>query len=229
METTMTTWVKQVTITETDYLSPYLKKIRFAGDFSKAKFEPGQAIIFRVNATEHRNYTPCFFDSEKGICDVLFYLNGIGPGSSYIDALKPGHTLYMALPRGFNLLKKESKFHFFYGDETTLGLFYSFKQVMEKRGEAYAGIMDLTMAREIPACLNLNLKTVSSTLPHGRNAVEYLNSVDSHTWNQWATGTFYLMGNARSIQTFRKALKEKGIAGSNIVTQPYWVEGKKGL
>jgi len=229
METTMTAWVKKVTATQTEYLDPYIKKIRFTGDFRKAHFEPGQAIIFRVSETEHRNYTPCFFDGEQGICEVLFYLNGIGPGSRYIDAMKPGDTLYMALPRGFNLLKKESKFHFFYGDETTLGLFYSFKQVLEKRGESYAGIMDLSLAAEIPESLDLNMKAIRSTLPYGSAAVYYLNTVDASTWNQWATGTFYLMGNAKSIQCFRKALKEKGISGSNIVTQPYWAEGKTGL
>jgi NADPH-dependent ferric siderophore reductase len=37
------------------------------------------------------------------------------------------------------------------------------------------------------------------------------------------------MGNAKSIQAFRKALREKGVSNKNIHTQPYWAEGKVGL
>ncbi|RZJ68922.1 MAG: siderophore-interacting protein, partial [Flavobacterium sp.] len=43
----------------------------------------------------------------------------------------------------------------------------------------------------------------------------------------WNTTNFALVGNVKSVQTFRKVLKDK--MQGNIYSQGYWLEGKKGL
>jgi len=46
--------------------------------------------------------------------------------------------------------------------------------------------------------------------------------------SRWQTASFILAGNATSVQTFRKVLKNNNITGK-IFSKGYWLEGKTGL
>lgn len=219
-----------VTITHIEYLHPQIKLIRFEGDFSAVRFKEGQAIIFRISEREFRNYTPYYFDSETGVCDVLFHLNSNGSGSRYMNSLETGETLLMGLPRGLNILKKTSKYHFFFGDETTLGLFKSLKVEIDKQEQNYIGVLEMDGGIEdVPEKMGLLIDVVPKSATHAERAINFLNELDEIIWTLWKSGTFYLMGNASSIQNFRKALRTRGISNAQIITQPYWAEGKCGL
>lgn len=221
---------RKVIVAEINHLHPFIKTIKFRGDLSGVNFKPGQAISIRVNETNFRNYTPSFWDSENGVFEVIFHLHGNGPGSSYIDGLELDDLVNIVLPRGLDLYKKEYEYHFFFGDETTIGLFKSLKQVIEENGQNYIGILELnedTMHYELKTRYGLDI--VSSSINKAQNAISFLQNLPDRVWKLWQNGSFYLMGNGRSIQNFRKALKEKGVNSRNIRTQPYWVEGKIGL
>ena len=230
MESSFVNKFCNVRVIYTEYLNVNIKRIRFEGDFSNIKFREGQAIIFRINDNEFRNYTPSLFDAEAGICEVLFHLHGNGPGSNFIDALKFGDQLSMGMPRGFSILRQTSKYHFFFGDETTIGLFKSLKDAIDVEEQNYIGVLEMDKDLEaIPEKLGLMLDVVPKSLSPAETAIKFLNELDESLWNLWKTGSFYLMGNAHSIQNFRKALRIRGIANAQIVTQPFWVEGKSGL
>jgi NADPH-dependent ferric siderophore reductase len=229
MENTFTGKIRTVTVTATDYLTPELKKIRLSGDFAHTRFEEGQAVIFRIDETNFRNYTPSFFDSQAGICEIIVHLHGNGPGSIFLDRLQPGDTIVMGLPRGFKQLRPASDHHFFYGDETTLGVFHSFSKTIRDRGQHYTGIIELAGTAVIPEELDLRVHVVEKKPEQACNVLRYLYDSDASLWKEWKTATFYLMGNARAIQQFRKALRERGISGKQLVTHPYWAEGKIGL
>src|SRR5687767_6973610 len=110
-----------VVVSEITYLNPHIKKIGFKGDLTSVKFKPGQAIFIRVDDTNFRNYTPSLWDSAKGVCEVIFYLHGNGPGSDYISNLNLNDVISIGLPRGFDFYKKDHKYHFLFGDETAIG------------------------------------------------------------------------------------------------------------
>lgn len=230
MESVFSGYGRKVTIADISYLNPYVKKITFKGDFTQVKFKTGQALVIRVDETNYRNYTPSYWNSASGICEVIFHLHGNGPGSKYIESLKLNDTLNIGLPRGFDFYKKEHNYHFFFGDETTIGFFESLKQVVDENGQNYIGVLEVnkeTRSSEIKT--NCMFDVVTSSVNKAENAILFLESITGPVWELWKTGVFYLMGNGRSIQNFRKALKEKGVSSRNIVTQPYWVEGKIGL
>lgn len=219
-----------VEITEITYPHRQLKKIRFQGDLSRFSFETGQAVLLRIDDNNFRNYTPCFWDSEAGICDILVHLHGKGPGSQFLAALIPGDSLHMSMPRGFNMYRRKSGSHFFFGDESTLGFFHSLKEIVAENGQQYGGVFELNEAlADVPAALGLDLPVVRKSAGDAAPAIAYLQNMPENTWSQFENGTFYLFGNAKSIQQFRKALKEMDIATRNIVTHPYWAEGKIGL
>jgi NADPH-dependent ferric siderophore reductase len=230
MENVFSGQQRRVTIIEVAYLNPYLKKITFKGSFSDFRFKFGQAIAIRVNETNFRNYTPSSWNSEAGVFQVVFHLHGNGPGSSYITNLQVNDSLNIVLPRGFELYKQDYKYHFFFGDETAIGLFESLQHVIEENGQDYIGILELnkdTLNFEIKT--NSGLEIVPSSTDKAQSAISLLEKLPDRVWELWKNGAFYLIGNGRSIQKFRSALKEKGVSLRNIKSQPYWIEGKFGL
>lgn len=230
MESVFSGQIRKVAVSGITYLNPYIKKVTFRGEFSKIIFKPGQAISIRVDETNFRNYTPSYWDSENGIFEVIFHLHGNGPGSSYISGLQLNDVLSIVLPRGFDLYRKEYNYHFLFGDETTIGLFESLQQLIEENGQNYIGIMELnTDTQKVKLNIRNGLDVVSSSANKAQNAISLLESLPDRVWKLWENGAFYLMGNGRSIQNFRKALLGKGVSSRNIKTQPYWVEGKIGL
>jgi NADPH-dependent ferric siderophore reductase len=230
METVFSSQIRKVVVTEIIYLNPHIVKVSFKGNLEKIKFKSGQAIAIRVNETNFRNYTPSHWDSKEGIFEVIFHLHGNGPGSQYISSLKLNDTLSIVLPRGFDLYRQDHKYHFLFGDETTIGLFKSLQHKIEENDQEYIGILELnqtTLSFKIDAISGLELVSVSDN--KAQNAISLLEKLPEQVWQLWRNGAFYLMGNGRSIQRFRNALREKGVNIKNIKTQPYWMEGKFGL
>jgi NADPH-dependent ferric siderophore reductase len=230
MESVFSGQIRKVEVTEISYLNPYLKKITFKGDFANVKFKSGQAIAIRVNETNFRNYTPSYWDSELGVFQVVFHLHGNGPGSTYISNLQLNDTIAIVLPRGFELYKEAHKYHFFFGDETAIGLFQSLQQVIEENGQDYIGILELNKETlNFKINTNTGLEIVPASADKAQSAISLLEQLPDRVWALWKDAAFYLMGNGKSIQKFRDALKEKGVNIRNIKTQPYWMEGKFGL
>ena len=230
MESIFSGLSREVIITDIEHLNPFIKKITFKGDIKNVKFKIGWAVAIRVDDTNFRNYTPSYWNGETGIFEIIFHLHGNGPGSHYIFGLQVNDTLNVGLPRGYDFYRKEHNYHFFFGDETTIGFFESLKNVIEENSQNYIGILELdnsTLQHGIKTeCV---LDTVSASSNKAENAIALLKNLPQQVWELWKNGAFYLMGNGKSIQNFRKALKEKGVSSRNIITQPYWVEGKIGL
>jgi NADPH-dependent ferric siderophore reductase len=230
MESVFSGQIRKVSILEITYLNPHLKKITFKGDFSTVSFKAGQAVAIRVDDTNFRNYTPSYWDSELGIFQIVFHLHGSGPGSSYISNLQLEDTIAIGLPRGFGLYKEKHQYHFFFGDETAVGLFENLQQVIEENGQDYIGILELnndTLNYKIST--NSGLDIVPSAPEKAQSAISLFEQLPDRVWELWKNAAFYLIGNGKSIQRFRDALKDKGVNIRNIKTQPYWMEGKFGL
>ncbi|TDQ11786.1 siderophore-interacting protein [Pedobacter metabolipauper] len=220
-----------VTVSSTQYLSPSVKKISFTGDFTQTDFYPSQAVSLRVSDTEHRNYTPCSFDPENGVLEIIFHLHGAGPGSRFADDLKPGVNLKMIPPRGHKMLDRDKKNHFFFGDETTLSLYYNFADQINRTHQQYMGILELDPENFILIDqLGLKVKAVLKSPENpAQNSIACLDDLQHNHPDAFESGVFYLTGNAASVQQFRKALKMRGVISKQIKTQAYWAAGKAGL
>ncbi|RJE72585.1 siderophore-interacting protein [Reichenbachiella sp. MSK19-1] len=220
----------KASVVSTEITSPNIKTITFKGSFPKVKFKIGQAILIRVNDKNYRNYTPSKWDSELGIFEVVFHMHGNGPGSHFINHLKADDQITVGLPRGFNIYKQEAQYQFFFGDETCISVFKSLKDKINSDNNNYLGVLEVDeVSIDELYNLGLMLDTVPKSINHAEFAIESLNELDDKIWDLWQNGYFYLMGNAKSIQAFRRALKEKGVSSKNIYTKPFWADGKIGL
>lgn len=216
-----------VKVLEISCISPRIKKIRFQGDISKMNFQIGYANVIRVSETEYRNYTVAYHDKKKGVFDMIFHIHGNGPGSQYIDTLKTGDELYVSPPRGKKQYEPGLKQQFIFGDETSLGLASSFVPYLKKNNHQFQFYFELEEAnKNVPGLLGLENVTVFPKNGSFRNE-KWINELPLFKTPEWKTASFVLIGNVKSVQTFRKVLKNN--MPGKIATQGYWLEGKKGL
>lgn len=230
MEMAFANKICKVNVSTIETPSPNIKIINFKGTFPHVKFKIGQAIVIRIDDTNYRNYTPSKWNSETGTFEVIFHIHHNGPGSEFINNLKPNDQITVGLPRGFKIFNKEAQYHFFFGDETCISVFKSMKDEINRTENNYLGILELDeLSVEIPKKLGLVVDVVPKSIRKAESAIKSLHNLDAEIWELWKNGYFYLMGNAKSIEVFRKALREKGVSNKSIHTQPYWAEGKVGL
>lgn len=217
----------RLTILETIYMTPNIKKICFQGNISKMAFILGGASVIRVSDTDYRNYTISHYDIGKGILEIIVHIHGNGVGSRYIDALKIGDELYVSNPRGHKAYDSKVQRHVLFGDETSLGLASSFLSVLKANDHQFQFYFELDQGNEnAPQLIGLENYTVFPKNGAFWNA-EWLNNLPVFQTADWQDTGFVLTGNVKSVQTFRKVLR--GRSAGKIFAQGYWLEGKKGL
>lgn len=220
-----------VTVSDIHYLAPALKLVRFEGNFSQLEFMAGKVIEFRVSDTDFRHYTPAFFDREKGICEVLFYLHQQGPGSLWADNLQVGNKLKMIGPGGKMSYQPAFSHHIVFGDETSLGLMEALYLAITTSKQECLCLAELEQAHfSWAGYLQAPLVTVKKSPDNAAtHAIDWLNQCKHTAWLNRDQAFFYLTGQARSIQQLNRFLTTSGVSSKQIKTYPYWAEGKKGL
>ncbi|WPR75338.1 siderophore-interacting protein [Algoriphagus sp. NG3] len=214
-------------VIETSYISRWIKLVRFQGDIAKMDFQIGYANVIRVSETELRNYTVAHYDKNMGVLDILFHIHGNGVGSEYIDTLAVNDEVYISPPRGKRLFSPEIRQQVFFGDETSIGLACSALPILKKSKHQYHFFFELEDEnRNVPHLLGIDNVTVFSKKETFRNE-QWVSDLSIFKTLDWKQASFVLTGNVKSVQTFRKVLKEKTVG--KIRAQGYWLEGKKGL
>jgi len=230
MEKVISNKIYAVEVVETKMLSSNLKCITFKGDFFDAKFVPGNEVLFRVNANEYRHYTLSAFDREKDTCEVIFYLNQQGPGYNFAANIQNGDHLKLIADRARVKYNEASNQHFFFGDETSMGLYESLGKKAVDEDVEYFGVLELQEENfDSVEHINLLIDVVPSDLSApAKNAITWMDNMHPMCWEMWQNATFYLTGRAKSVQQFKKYLKQRGVRFSQIITMPYWEIGKVG-
>ena len=231
MESVLASKYLTVKVASITLLTDTLCQLKLSGDFLGVDFQPGYVVDFRVNDNDFRHYTPSAFDAKAGTCEILIHLHGKGPGSAFVSRLKAGGVLKMVIPRGRKLYQRDHQFHFFFGDETALGLFKLFSQEIYTANQHYTGVLEMSEENlGVAEQLGMKLKTVlKSPDDPGRYAAASLYAFKTDYPHIFQQGIFYLIGNAASIQHFKRTLRHMGVAVKNIKTEAYWAKGKVGL
>ncbi len=231
MDTVFSGMLRPVTVSRVEMIDEQLRKIRFEGDLSRTRFTPGNVIEFRVSDTAYRHYTPCFYDKENGICEVLFYLHDKGEGSQWAANCAVGDEMKLMGPGGRISYNPRYQHHFFFGDETSLGLFQCMKAAADQHEQEYLCLLELEDThRHWPSLIGLPAEVLPKRWDISVDEIlDSLSVFNPVFWQLWQDGIFYLSGRAKSIQALRKGLLRKGVPSGQIKTEPYWSEGKKGL
>jgi len=227
VETLLPGQFQTVTVTEVEYLADDLKRVRFEGNLAGTSCEPGQVIEFRVTATEFRHFTPFYYDRTMGVCEVLFYLHGMGPGSDWATELRPGSRCKLMGPGGRMKFRKEATAHFVFGDETSLGLASHLHKAAWAYGQPFSCLLELADDhKDWPELIELPATPLPenvSNIPWILKQMNWAPVVDK------CLPAYYLTGRAAGIKTIMQILKDRGVAAKQIQTFPYWSQGKRGL
>ncbi|MBT1705033.1 siderophore-interacting protein [Chryseosolibacter indicus] len=214
-------------VVDTVYLSPQIKRIRFQGVISNWSFQIGYANVIRVSETEFRNYTVAYYDKQNNLFDILFHIHGDGVGSRLIHSLKINDELFVSPPRGKKLYDPSIKYQFFFGDETSLGVASALLPLLKGNNHQFQFYFELDeVNKNIPELLEFQNCVVYPKNESFRNE-QWIRNLPVFKTDEWNAANFVLVGNARSVQMFRKVLRER-IQG-NTYSQGYWLEDKKGL
>jgi NADPH-dependent ferric siderophore reductase len=211
-------------VKDTRFLSEDLLMVHFTGHFPPGMLYPGQQLSFFIDNSHIRPYTLASVDTEQHVYSVLFYLNGKGLGSTWTTTLQPGRTVSFNVMPGKLRYNERATHHFFFGDETAMGLFYGFKEMALQNNQEYFGVLELQPQNErVLNTLKLLVDCVppSFTTP-AAHAIHWMEDMHPNCWKAWKKATFYLAGSALAVQQFNAWLQEKQVAASRIQTLAYW-------
>lgn len=230
MEKIISNKIHAVEVIGTKMLSSNVKSVTLRGDFSSTHFEPGNEVLFRVNANEYRHYTLADFDQAESTCQIIFYLNSQGPGHNFAVNMQTGDQLKLIADDAKVGYQNDSNQHFFFGDETSMGLYeWLGKKALDEDAE-YFGILEMKAENlDSVAKLKLLIDAVPADVDApAQNAITWMENMHPKCWEMWKDATFYLTGRAKSVRQFKKYLKQRGVSFKQIVSMPYWELGRIG-
>ncbi len=214
-------------VSVSEYLSPTIKKIRFKGTFDSLQFQVGSYLDFRVSDTEARRYTVSYLDPKKEILEFIVHLHGEGQGRQFMENLKLGDKIVVSAPRSHKCYEKSLKNYLIFGDETSLALACSFLPVLINNGHQFHFYFELEQVnQDIPKLLGIPNCTVFTKDGSFLNEA-WISELPIFRSPASNDTTFVLTGNAKSVQAFKKTIKNQSKA--KIFSHGYWLEGKKGL
>ena len=217
----------QMKVAETELLSPTVKRIRFNGDFKSLIFKPGSYMDIRVSDTEVRRYSAAFSDTKNGIMDFIVHLHGAHPGSEFMKRLNVGDKINTSIIKPHKCYTETAKKYVVFGDETSLALACSVFSVFKENKDEFQFYFELDEEnKNVPELLKLENYTVFPKDGSFSNE-KWVQNLPVIQKEEWKEANFILTGNAKSVQTFRKAVKSN--TSAKIVAHGYWLEGKNGL
>lgn len=221
--------LSEAKITDIQTLSSKLKLINFK-NITGEKLVPGQEISVRVNESNTRRYTISTTNTALDTFSVIFYLNKNGVGKDWIDNLQKDDCLAFSICEAPIAYDNHSKYHFFFGDETAIGLFNGLKEISWQRDDEYFGVLETgAEGEEALHNLKLMLETVPNTGEPAANAIQWMEQMNPECWKVWQQASFYLAGRASSIKALKSYLKYKGVPDNRFITYAYWADGKTGV
>jgi NADPH-dependent ferric siderophore reductase len=198
--------------------------------FQSAKWIPGQTVqIFLGNLTK-RAYTPMSLDADAGSACFLFYLHGNGPGSGWAASARAGNICQVMRPKDSIDFTNFTEPALFFGDETSLASAQALHLCRRQTGVARY-VFEVNSPAQAEVVLR-KFGVSQASLVQKREDGSHLADVVLLMAEQAARMQFpqwVFTGQARSIQSVQKGLKQAGISLFGSKVKAYWSPGKTGL
>lgn len=198
--------------------------------FQSMKWIPGQAVqIFLGNLTK-RTYTPMSVDADAGSACFLFYLHGKGPGSEWAASARAGNICQVMRPKDSIDFTNFREPALFFGDETSLASAQALHHCRRQTGVARY-VFEVNSPAQAEVVLR-KFGVPQASLVQKREDGSHLADVISQMAEQAArmqSPQWVFTGQARSIQSVQKGLKQAGISLFGSKVKAYWSPGKTGL
>ncbi len=222
--------MKHARIVASETLGERYRLVTLEGaDLEGAEWVAGEFVqVAMGSAFRARAYTPIDWDADAGRMRLLGFVHGGGPGSAWIDSMRPGDECDFFGPRRSLDVRHLSGPLAFFGDETAIGLAYALiYQNPSRRVICHFEVDDTAAARA--AVQRLGIAAVCTV--HARQPGEgHLGDIEDGLVNGGGEGAhFVLSGKAGTVQQLRQALRQRGIPSARLLAKAYWAPGKAGL
>ncbi|HVV03750.1 MAG TPA: hypothetical protein VHC96_05970 [Puia sp.] len=112
----------------------------------------------------------------------------------------------------------KGKYHFFFGDETSIAFFDNARKGIRFPEKRYIGVLEMEECyKPLPEQLGLLLDVVTPKGISAEQAIQYLHGLESELWQLWKGGIFHLAGRLNIILPFQNELTRMGIPDERIV------------
>lgn len=112
----------------------------------------------------------------------------------------------------------EGKYHFFFGDETSIDFFDNARRRIRFPEKRYIGVLELEECyKALPERLGLLVDVVPPKGISAEHAIQFLHRLEPEIWELWKEGIFHLAGRWNIILPFQKELTRMGIPDERIL------------
>jgi hypothetical protein len=201
-------------IAGSEQLSDEFTLVSFKSDCNTHPLLPGQELLLYTANNSKRSYTCCSIDKVQHQAAVLLY----GDVNNCAVNTTTGNILQFSIEKEKLAYDALATHHFFFGDETSIGLFNAYKEIALQNNHEYFGVLELKPRNEqVPNRLKLLVDSVPlSTTQPAQYAIQWMEEMHPHCWMAWKKASFYLAGRARLIQTFGEYLLKRGVSPLQI-------------
>lgn len=230
------------TISETEQLTPRLRRIRFEGPrLQGLNWTPGQHIRLQVAGLGEsflrlhphdalRTYSIYAADPDAGTLDIVMLDHGgepdsVTPARRWSSTTAVGVDVQFTRPQGNLVIRHDAPYHVFAGEETASVAFAAMLRSLDPAAEVH-GVVE---AAEPTDHLDLPLRRVQRGDAPAKDSAVLADAVRALELPDHP-GVAYLAGEARTIQAVRKILiAEHGWDRRDIRTKPFWTPGRSGM
>lgn len=212
----------ELEISSAETVAPGFRRITLEGETLRgAAFTPGDKVQVVLEGGT-RTYTPFAFDAARGAFDLLVYVHGDTPGSTWGRGAKTGQRIHVFGPRGSIALDALTAPVVVVGDETS----FAVARAQRDRGEAPAPIFEVTSVAESSAALAA--LGLAADLVARAPGDAHLGELEAQVRARKVGCSLVLTGKAQTIQALRARLRERPPFAAQK-TRAYWAPGKRGL
>ena len=220
-----------VTITGVEAVCESFRLLTMQGvGFQSVKWIPGQTVqIFLRNLTK-RAYTPMSLDANAGSACFLFYLHGKGHGSQWAASARAGNICQVMRPKDSIDFTNFTEPALFFGDETSLASAQAL-HLCHRQTEAARYVFEVNSPAQAGMVLR-KFDVSRASLVQKREDGSHLADVVLRMAEQAAkmqSPQWVFTGQARSIKSVQKGLKQAGTSLLGSKVKAYWSPGKTGL
>jgi hypothetical protein len=202
-------------IINSENLSNEFKLISFRNAQCNDQLLPGKELSIHINDNHFQAHTLTSVDRIQRLYCILLHLNN---NTISLNTLQPGDNLQFTIEPEKLVYNSKASHHFFFGDESAIGLFNAYKEIALQSNHEYFGVVELSDHNEhILNRLKILIESVPPSPGQGaQNAIHWMEDMHPNCWKAWQNATFYLAGPQELIAPFREYLLQKGVSASQI-------------
>ncbi|MFC6080073.1 siderophore-interacting protein [Sphaerisporangium aureirubrum] len=226
-------------VEECEPVTPSMRRVRISGTgLRDLDWVPGQHVRLKVGDLLSpqvwlsgfrdvlRTYSIWHYD-RGGILDLCVLDHpGAGPGALWARGAVPGTKVLLTRPDGRLVVRRESPYHLFAGDETALAAFDAMLRAVPAGEPVYGAVTVPAADHRLPLARLADLTWVYGD----GGASEALVGAVRELSLPAGPGTAYVAGEARACQAvLRHLVRERGWPRAAVRVKAFWAPGKRGM